>query len=144
MKNTLLLFVLLLCASGLNAQQKLGNLSTNPYAPDSTANAANRYKPYSVTNPYGQYGSRYSPNGAQNPYAIDTPMLYAPDGTYLGKVSANPYDPDSISNPYGKYGSRYSPTSVNNPYGQYGSPYGPNSATNPYAVQTPVIVAPKR
>jgi len=131
------------CASAMFAQQKIGTLSKNPYAPDSTANPTNRHKANSVTNPYGQYGGEYSPNGAANPYATDAPKLYAPDGTYLGKVSANRYDPDSISNPYGKYGSKYSPTSVNNPYGKYGSPYSSQSATNPYATQTPIIVAPK-
>ena len=62
------------------------------------------------------------------------PRLYAPDGTYLGDLSANPYAPNSTSNPYGIYGSQYSPYSINNPYGQYGSPYSPDSATNPYAV----------
>ena len=49
--------------------------------------------------------------------------LYAPDGTYLGELSANQFDPNSTSNPYGKYGSEYSPTSINNPYGKYGSEY---------------------
>ena len=93
-------------------------------------------------NPYGRYGSPYGSESARNPYATEAPRIVAPDGTYLGQVSANPYSPDSTANPYGQYGSRYSPSSVNNPYGQYGSPYSPNSANNPYAVDTPVIVSP--
>jgi hypothetical protein len=69
------------------------------------------------------------------------PRIVAPDGTYLGNLSANPYDPNSTANPYGQYGSPYSPTSINNPYGQYGSPYSPNSVNNPYITtptQTPI------
>lgn len=66
----------------------------------------------------------------------------APDGTYLGQISANPYAPDSTANPYGQYGSPYSPTSINNPYSQYGSPYGSQSARNPYASEGPSIVSP--
>jgi len=63
-----------------------------------------------------------------------SPIVVAPDGTYLGNLNSNPYDPNSVANPYGRYGSPYSPDSINNPYGQYGSPYSPNSVTNPYAV----------
>jgi hypothetical protein len=66
-----------------------------------------------------------------------SPIIVAPDGTYLGNLNSNQYDPNSVSNPYGQYGSRYSPNSINNPYGQYGSPYSPNSARNPYAVGAP-------
>ena len=36
--------------------QYLGNLSANPYDPNS------------VSNPYGRYGSRYSPDSINNPY----------------------------------------------------------------------------
>ncbi|MBL7131323.1 MAG: hypothetical protein ISS45_07990 [Candidatus Omnitrophica bacterium] len=92
-----------------------------------------------MNNPYGQYGSSYSAQSPNNPYATDTPKLYSQDGEYLGKVSSNTYDPDSISNPYGRYGSPYSPDSVNNPYGQYGSSYSSQSANNPYAANAPVI-----
>ncbi len=123
---------------------RLGVLSANPYLPGSTANDANRLDPRSVTNPYGAYGSPYSPTSATNPYTTTAPKLYGQDGKYLGKLSANPYDPDSTSNPYGRYGSPYSPTSVTNPYGVYGSPHSPLSATNPYATKPPVIVPAKK
>lgn len=56
----------------------LGNLSTNPYDPNSINNpygAGNPYNPNSVTNPYGQYGNPYGPNSATNPYATDAPKL---------------------------------------------------------------------
>ena len=125
----------------------LGEYSSNPYDSDSVSNPYGQYgsefSPDSINNPFGQYGNPYSPNSATNPYATDTPKLYSSDGKYLGKVSANPYDPDSISNPFGIYGSPYSPDSVNNPFGQYGSPYSPNSATNPFAIEPPKIYAPK-
>ena len=74
---------------------------------------------------------------AQN---IGAPKIIAPDGTYLGNLSANPYDPNSTGNPYGQYGSPYSPTSINNPYGQYGSPYSPDSVNNPYITTPPTTL----
>jgi hypothetical protein len=77
-----------------------------------------------------------------NPYTTDAPRIIAPDGTYLGQLSANPYAPDSTANPYGQYGSPYAPNSINNPYGPNGSPYSPTSARNPYAPKGPAIVSP--
>ena len=68
------------------------------------------------------------------------PALVAPDGRYLGRLSANPYALDSTSNPYGQYGSPYSLNSINNPYSTYGSPYSLNSPNNPYAVGRGVSV----
>jgi hypothetical protein len=80
---------------------------------------------------YGQYGGRYSPNSANNPYATNAPKLYDADGKYRGRLSNNPYDPDSVSNPYGRFGNPYSSESVNNPYG-VGNPYSLDSPRNPY------------
>ena len=60
--------------------------------------------------------------------------LYAPDGAYLGELSANQFDHNSTSNPYGKYGSEYSPTSINNPNGEYGSQFSQQSPNNPYSI----------
>ena len=62
------------------------------------------------------------------------PRLYAPDGKYLGQLSANEFAPDSTSNRFGRYGSEFSPDSINNPFGVYGSPFSPLSPNNPYAV----------
>ncbi|KGE04938.1 hypothetical protein [Pseudohaliea rubra] len=112
----------------------LGNLSANPYAPDSTANpygAGSRYDANSINNPYGRYGSPYSNQSANNPYATQAPKLYDSQGNYRGRLSSNPHDPESVSNPYGRYGSQYSPDSINNPYGA-GNPYAPDSPTNPF------------
>ena len=116
------------------AAQYLGNLSTNPYAPNSLSNpygAGNPYNPDSPTNPYGRYGNPYSPNSTTNPYATHASKLYDENGNYRGRLSTNPYDPDSVSNPYGRYGNSYSPDSINNDYGA-GNPYSPSSPTNPY------------
>lgn len=50
----------------------LGELSSNPYAQNSTSNP---YGPYgsvysqtSINNPYSQYGSKYSQQSPNNPY----------------------------------------------------------------------------
>ena len=101
------------------AQNYIGNLSKNPYAPNSTSNpygGGNPYQPNSITNPYGQYGSLYSPKSPTNPNATQAPMLFDSQGNYRGNLSSNPYDPNSTSNPYGRYGNPYSPDSINNPY----------------------------
>lgn len=49
-----------------------GNLNSNPYDANS------------VANPYGRYGSRYSPDSVNNPYG-----------------AGSPYRQDSPTNPYG-------------------------------------------
>jgi hypothetical protein len=113
------------------AQNYLGQWSTNPYAPNSTANPYGGGNPYgnTITNSYGPYGNPYSNKSITNPYATDAPKLYDSQGNYRGRLSNNPYDPDSVSNPYGRYGNKYSPDSVNNPYGA-GNPYAPDSPKN--------------
>ena len=133
--NKLLITIatVILCGT-VFAQDDLGNLSANPYAPDSISNpygAGSIYAPNSINNPYGKYGSPYSNQSANNPYATDAPKLYDQQGNYRGQLSTNPYAPDSTSNPYGRYGSPYSPDSINNPYGA-GNPYRVDSPTNPY------------
>ena len=75
-----------------------------------------------ITSPATAYDYRTSGN---------SPIIVAPDGTYLGNLNANRYDPNSIANPYGQYGSPYSPNSVNNPYGTYGNRYSPQYS-NPW------------
>jgi len=129
------MFILLTALSfSVWGQGYLGNYSSNPYAPNSTANpygAGNPYNPNSINNPYSTYGSPYSPKSAINPYSTNAPKLYDSQGNYRGRLSNNPYDPDSVSNPYGRYGSPYSPDSINNPYGA-GNPYSLDSPTNPY------------
>jgi hypothetical protein len=62
----------------------LGNLSANPYDPDSINNPYGRYgSPYSadsINNPFGQYGSSYSNDSPNNPYAGNLPAIHGNDG----------------------------------------------------------------
>ena len=115
LKSTMLLMLGLW--AGVVMAEDLGQLSSNPYGPNSTSNpyspAGSPYSSTSVKNPNGQYGSPYSNQSATNPYATDAPKLYDAQGEYRGKLSSNPYDPESVSNPYGRYGSRYSSESIN-------------------------------
>ncbi|MBI5314735.1 MAG: hypothetical protein HZB34_02045 [Nitrospirae bacterium] len=129
----LLLLLLLLLPRSIHAED-LGELSANPYNPNSTSNlygAGSPFKSDGINNPFSPYSSPFSNQSATNPFATDAPRLYDQQGNYRGKLSANPYDPDSTSNPYGRYGSPFSPDSIKNPYGA-GSPYSPSSPTNPY------------
>ncbi len=75
----------------------LGQLSSNPYLADSTANKfgafGNPYSATSISNPYGAFGNPYSATSVSNPYATAAPKIIAADGQYLGRLSANPYDP---------------------------------------------------
>ena len=85
MKTFIVTFVMILfCGScyavSLHAEDGtyLGELSSNPYAPNSTSNPygryGSRYSPTSINNPYGTYGSRYSPLSPNNPYATSVPF----------------------------------------------------------------------
>lgn len=60
----------------------LGNLSANPYDPNSTSNPygqhGSKYSSDSINNPYGQYGSPYSNDSANNPYATNPPAIVDP------------------------------------------------------------------
>lgn len=65
----------------------LGRLSANPYDSESTSNSFGAGSPYradSINNPYGPYGSPFSPKSATNPYATDAPKLYDSQGKYRG------------------------------------------------------------
>ena|SRR5437773_1094784 len=60
----------------------LGRLSTNRLDLQSTANPygpfGSRYSPTSINNPYSMYGSPYSTLSPTNPYATTPPVLVAP------------------------------------------------------------------
>jgi hypothetical protein len=68
-----LLFLLFLPLPLSVHAEDLGELSANPFNPDSTSN------------PYGRYGSPFSPDSINNPFG-----------------TVNPYDPSSPTNPYGR------------------------------------------
>ena len=118
MKKVLVIAVLsLTTASFVHAGEYLGQLSTNPYAPNSTsAPGANNYR------------SRQS---MENQFSTGGPKLYDSEGNYRGNLNGNRFDPDSVSNPYGRYGSEYSSESLNNQYGA-GSQYRLDSPNNRY------------
>ncbi len=124
----------------------LGRLSENKYDSESISNKYGQYGSRygnTVTNPYSPYGNRYSSTSITNQYTTDAPKIYAEDGTYLGKLSANKYDPESISNPYGPYGSKYG-NNLMNPHSAYGSKYSSQSWRNPYATNAPKIYYEKK
>ena len=86
--------------------EDLGELSANPFNPDSTSNpfgAGSPFKPDGLNNPFSPYGSPFSNQSATNTFATDAPRLYDQQGNYRGKLSTNQFDPDSTSNPYGRY-----------------------------------------
>lgn len=60
----------------------LGNLSANPYDPNSTSNPYGRYgseySQDSINNPYSRHGSPYSQDSANNPYAVNPPAIVVP------------------------------------------------------------------
>ena len=62
----------------------LGNLSANPYDPNSTSNPygeyGSEYSADSINNPYGKYGSEYSNDSPNNPYATNPPAIMDSDG----------------------------------------------------------------
>ena len=62
----------------------LGNLSANPYDPNSTSNPygkyGSEYSADSINNPYGKYGSEYSNDSPNNPYATNPPAIMGSDG----------------------------------------------------------------
>ena len=131
--QVLLLAFLLLLPLTVQAED-LGELSANPFNPESTSNpfgAGSPVKSDGLNNPFSPYGSPFGNQSATNPFAIDAPRLYDQQGNYRGKLSTNRLDPDSVSNPLGRYGSSLSPDSLKNPLGA-GSPLNPGSPTNPY------------
>jgi hypothetical protein len=92
MRMLLALLILVSVAGRVHAQtpiivgpqgQYLGNLSANPYDPNSVANPYGRYgsrfSPDSINNPYGQWGSPYSPNSVTNPYTTRGPRVVGPN-----------------------------------------------------------------
>jgi hypothetical protein len=87
----MLLLLLLLLLSPLSVlAQYLGELSANPYAPDSTANpfgAGSPFKPDGMNNPYNLYGSPFTNQSATNPFATEAPRPYDRQGHYRGTLA---------------------------------------------------------
>ena len=75
-----LIFLLLLSLPFSVNAEDLGELSANPYNPDSTSNpfgAGSPFKADGINNHFSPYGNPYSNQSATNPYATDAPRLLA-------------------------------------------------------------------
>jgi hypothetical protein len=73
-----LLLLLLLSLPLSGHAEDLGELSANPFNPDSTSNpygAGSPFKPDCINNPFSPYGSPFSNQSATNPFATDAPRL---------------------------------------------------------------------
>ena len=67
--------------------EDLGELSANPFNPESTSNpfgAGSPFKPDGLNNPFSPYGSPYSNQSATNPFATDTPAALRSAGSVQG------------------------------------------------------------
>ena len=74
----ILLAVLLLLVPLTVQAEYLGELSENPYVPDSTANpfgAGSPFNPDGINNPFSPYVSPFSNQSATNPFPTDAPRL---------------------------------------------------------------------
>ena len=73
--------------------EDLGELSANPFNPDSTSNpfgAGNPFKPDGLNNPFSPYGSPFSNQSATNPFAMDAPRLYDQQGELSRQAEREP------------------------------------------------------
>ena len=73
------IFLLLLMPLSVHAED-LGELSANPFNPNSTSNpfgAGSPFKSGGINNPFSPYGSPFSNQSATNPFATDAPRLLA-------------------------------------------------------------------
>ncbi|MEX2303588.1 MAG: IPT/TIG domain-containing protein [Bryobacterales bacterium] len=71
--------------------------------------------------------------------AVEGALIFADDGTFLGRITSNVFARDSIGNEFGPYGSEFSSTSIFNEFGKYGSEFSPTSAFNRFATRPPII-----
>ena len=83
---------------GSNHSTYLGCLNCGNTAPDSVSNQygqnGSRYSQTSVWNHYGEFGSPYQPYSACNPYSADPPVIVDDSGTYYGRLTLNQFHPE--------------------------------------------------
>lgn len=84
--------------------------------------------------------ARTAPRTDRSVVNLEGCLLYANDGTFLGKITWNDVDSDSIFNSVGSYGSDVSLTSIWNDVSQYGSDVSTESAFNDVAMSPPRII----
>ena len=79
----------------------LGNLNTNEYDADSISNVygnyGSKYSQTSIFNTYGTYGSKYSQYSAFNQYATNPPKIVDGNGKFIGYLTTNKYLTNAIS-----------------------------------------------
>ncbi len=106
MKTLIVLFLILCLTIPALAQVQiyapdgtyLGNVTNNPYDPNSISNPYGQYgSPYSsksINNPYGKYGSPWSPQSPNSMVAPGAPM--APPLEPNPGVAPSPRRPDAV------------------------------------------------
>ena len=88
----------LMIFGGSDHQTYLGCLNCAETAPDSISNEygqnGSRYSQASIWNHYGEFGSPYQPYSACNPYSTDPPIIVDDVGTYYGRLTVNQFHPE--------------------------------------------------
>jgi hypothetical protein len=88
----------LMIFGGTNHETYLGCLNCAQAAPDSISNEygqnGSRYSQTSIWNHYSQFGSPYAPYSACNPYSTDPPVIVDDAGTYYGRLTLNQFHPE--------------------------------------------------
>ncbi len=88
----------LMIFAGTNHENYLGCLNCAESASDSVSNEygqnGSRYSQASIWNHYGEFGSPYQPYSACNPYSTDPPVIVDDSGTYYGRLTVNQFHPE--------------------------------------------------
>ncbi len=91
-QNKLMIF------AGSNHETYLGCLNCEETASDSISNEygqnGSRYSQTSIWNHYSQFGSPSAPYSACNPYSTDPPVIVDDAGTYYGRLTLNQFHPE--------------------------------------------------
>jgi tetratricopeptide (TPR) repeat protein len=88
----------LMIFAGSSHETYLGCLNCAEAAPDSISNEygqnGSRYSQASIWNHYSQFASAYAPYSACNPYSTDPPVIVDDAGTYYGRLTLNEFHPE--------------------------------------------------
>jgi hypothetical protein len=88
----------LIVFAGSSHETYLGCLNCAETAPDSISNEygqnGSRYSQTSIWNHYSEFGSPYQPYSACNPYSTDPPVIVDDAGIYYGRLTVNQFHPE--------------------------------------------------
>ena len=88
----------LMVFAGSSHETYLGCLNCAATASDSISNEygqnGSRYSQTSIWNHYSEFGSPYQPYSACNPYSTDPPVIVDDSGTYYGRLTVNQFHPE--------------------------------------------------